>query len=203
MAGVGPVTMPKVTPSGSFRRLTIWSSPVTIFGRIQPDYRQKRPRILLRNMRFVHLHVRTAVLALATLAVCGCHSAQKPVAVKPPANPPALEPSARPDATTATAPKPAPEQKSDQKQVAAQKPEAAPAEKSGTPEPAASLAPMPDPVALLVDNAENKYQTGLTNYHSGKPDDAKQNFDDALNSLLSSNLDVRSDPRLEKEFDRI
>ncbi|HZP00086.1 MAG TPA: LysM peptidoglycan-binding domain-containing protein [Terriglobia bacterium] len=154
-------------------------------------------------MRFVHLHVRTAVLALATLAVCGCHSAQKPVAVKPPANPPALEPSARPGATTATAPKPAPEQKSDQKQVAAQKPEAAPAEKSGTPEPAASLAPMPDPVALLVDNAENKYQTGLTNYHSGKPDDAKQNFDDALNSLLSSNLDVRSDPRLEKEFDRI
>jgi peptidoglycan lytic transglycosylase D len=62
---------------------------------------------------------------------------------------------------------------------------------------------MPDPVALLVDNAETKYQTGLTNYHAGKQDQARQNFDDALNSLLSSNLDVRSDARLQKEFDRI
>ena len=54
-----------------------------------------------------------------------------------------------------------------------------------------------------MDNAEKNYQIGLSNYHSGKQEDAKQNFDDALNGLLSSNLDVRSDPRLEKEFDRI
>src|SRR5256885_7980011 len=89
------------------------------------------------------------------------------------------------------------EQPADQKQSSAQQQEPAPAEKSTTPEPAASIASIPDPVILLVDNAEKKFQAGLANYHEGKPDDAKQNFDDALNSLLSSNLDVRSDPRLE------
>ena len=149
-------------------------------------------------MRFVHLHLRTALLILATLGVCACHSAQKPVAVKPPANPPALQPPSQ----STTAQKHSGEQKSD-KQSTAQNQEPAPAEKSATPEPAASLAPMPDPVTLLVDNAETKYQTGLTNYHAGQQVQARQNFDDALNSLLSSNLDIRSDARLQKEFDRI
>jgi membrane-bound lytic murein transglycosylase D len=150
-------------------------------------------------MRFVHLQVRTALLCLSLLAVCACHSAQKPIAAKAPANPPALEAPAK----TAAAQKPAAEQPADQKQSSAQQPEPAPSEKSATPEPAASIASIPDPVTLLVDNAEKKFQAGLANYHGGKPDDAKQNFDDALNSLLSSKLDVRSDPRLEKEFDRI
>ena len=43
----------------------------------------------------------------------------------------------------------------------------------------------------------------MANHQAGKNEDAKQNFDNALNALLSSNLDVRSDERLEKEFDRI
>jgi membrane-bound lytic murein transglycosylase D len=150
-------------------------------------------------MRFLHLQVRTALLCLSLLAVCACHSAQKPIAAKAPANPPGLETPAK----TAAAQKPAAEQPADQKQSSAQQPEPAPAEKSAAPEPAASIASIPDPVTLLVDNAEKKFQAGLANYHEGKPDDAKQNFDDALNSLLSSKLDVRSDPRLENEFDRI
>jgi len=41
------------------------------------------------------------------------------------------------------------------------------------------------------------------NHQAGKTDDAKQNFDNALNALLSSNLDIRSDDRLQAEFDRI
>lgn len=151
-------------------------------------------------MRFVDLHVRTALLVIAILGVCACHSSQKPVAVKPPANPPALQPSDK-TSTTAAAQKPSQESKPEQKQAAAEKPETG--EQSSRPEPAASLSPIPDPVALLVDNAENKYQQGLTQYHAGKQDQAKQNFDDALNSLLSSNLDIRSDARLQKEFDRI
>lgn len=150
-------------------------------------------------MRFVHLQVRTAILAFAILGVCSCQSAQKPLAVKPP-NPPALQPSSKQAPATA-AQKSAPEAKISQKQVAER--EGTPAEKSSQPEAAASLAPMPDPVELLVDNAEKKYQVGLTEYHAGKQDQAKQNFDDALNSLLSSNLDVRSDARLQKEFDHI
>jgi membrane-bound lytic murein transglycosylase D len=134
----------------------------------------------------------------ALLVVCACHSAQKPVAVKPTANPPALQPSSKDSATTAQeAKKPI----ADQKEAAAEQSQNG--EQSSRPEAAASLAPIPDPVTLLVDNAEKKYQEGLTQYHAGKQDQAKQNFDDALNSLLSSNLDVRSDARLQKEFDRI
>jgi membrane-bound lytic murein transglycosylase D len=149
-------------------------------------------------MRFVDLHVRTALLAAALLGVCGCHSAQKPVAAKPQANPPALQPPATYSATTTQeAKKPAAEQK----QATAEQSQNG--EQSARPEAAASLAPIPDPVTLLVDNAEKKYQDGLTQYHAGKQDQAKQNFDDALNSLLSSNLDIRSDARLQKEFDRI
>jgi len=50
---------------------------------------------------------------------------------------------------------------------------------------------------------ERQYQTGLANYHAGHTDAARQNFDEAFNALLESKLDIRSDNRLEKEFDRI
>jgi len=65
------------------------------------------------------------------------------------------------------------------------------------------VAPVSDPVADLIARAEKEYQAGLANHQAGKIDEAKQNFDNALNALLSSNLDVRSDERLEKEFDRV
>ncbi len=41
------------------------------------------------------------------------------------------------------------------------------------------------------------------NYEAGKTDAAKLNFDNAFNAMLGSNLDVRSDDRLQKEFDRV
>jgi membrane-bound lytic murein transglycosylase D len=50
---------------------------------------------------------------------------------------------------------------------------------------------------------EKDYQAGLDAYHGGQTEAAKQDFDNALNALLESNLDVRSDDRLQKEFDRI
>jgi membrane-bound lytic murein transglycosylase D len=43
----------------------------------------------------------------------------------------------------------------------------------------------------------------LANYQAGKTDAAKENFDTAVNALLGSNLDVRSDKRLEQEFNRV
>lgn len=70
-------------------------------------------------------------------------------------------------------------------------------------ESAASITPILDPIGDLISRAEVKYQAGLADFHAGKADEAKQDFDDALNSLLSSNFDVRSDDRLGKEFDRI
>ncbi len=50
---------------------------------------------------------------------------------------------------------------------------------------------------------EKDFQAGLDAYNSGHPDAAKQDFDKAFNALLESNLEVRSDDRLEKEFNRI
>jgi len=71
-------------------------------------------------------------------------------------------------------------------------------------QPAPPLAaPASDPVGELIAQAEQHYQAGLLNYHAGNTDQAKEDFDQALNSLLDSKLDVRSDDRLEKEFDRI
>ena len=60
-----------------------------------------------------------------------------------------------------------------------------------------------DPVADLVVRVENDYQAGLNAYHAGDVETAKEHFDGAFNALLDSKLDIRSDDRLEKEFDRI
>jgi membrane-bound lytic murein transglycosylase D len=58
-------------------------------------------------------------------------------------------------------------------------------------------------VGDLVALVEKEYQAGLANYQAGNTDAAKKNFDNAFNALLGSNLDVRSDDRLQKEFDRV
>ncbi|MFZ0758926.1 MAG: LysM peptidoglycan-binding domain-containing protein, partial [Candidatus Sulfotelmatobacter sp.] len=60
-----------------------------------------------------------------------------------------------------------------------------------------------DPVGDLITRVEKAYQAGLDAYQAGQTDAAKQDFDNALNALLESNLDIRSDDRLGKEFDRI
>ena len=61
----------------------------------------------------------------------------------------------------------------------------------------------PDPVGDLIARVEKEYQDGLANYQAGHADAAKQNFDNAFNTLLESKLDIRSDQRLQNEFDRI
>jgi membrane-bound lytic murein transglycosylase D len=48
-----------------------------------------------------------------------------------------------------------------------------------------------------------EYQAGQQNYTAGHLEAARQNFDNAFDLLLGSNLEVHSDPRLEAEFDRI
>ncbi len=70
---------------------------------------------------------------------------------------------------------------------------------------AESPAPVPasDPVADLIAKVEKDYQAGLAAYKAGQTEVAKQDFDNAFNGLLESNLDIRSDDRLEKEFDHI
>jgi membrane-bound lytic murein transglycosylase D len=63
--------------------------------------------------------------------------------------------------------------------------------------------PASDLVADLITRVEKDYQAGLNAYQAGQTDTAKQDFDNALNALLESNLDIRSDDRLQKEFDHI
>jgi membrane-bound lytic murein transglycosylase D len=143
-------------------------------------------------MRFVNFCVRTAGLAALILAASGCQTAQKPVSLLPPGNTPALKPIPAPPALA-----PVPQTAAAQEQDApAQQP--APAEATST-----APAPPSDPVADLIARAEKEFQAGLANHEAGKVEEAKQNFDNALNALLSSSLDIRSDERLEKEFDRV
>ena len=128
------------------------------------------------------------MLAAAAIA---CQTAQKPVSLIPPKTAPSLRSTQSPTIPQSTA-EGLPPREADIPAGTLQKPEAA-----------AALAPVPDPVADIVDKAEKQYQAGLSDFHDGKRDEAKQNFDKALDMLLASKMDVRSDARLEKEFDRI
>jgi membrane-bound lytic murein transglycosylase D len=145
-------------------------------------------------MRFASLYVRTASLACLILAVCGCQTAQRPVSLLPPGSAPTIQPATSEQAQTK--PSTIPNEEVPQQDLPV-----------NNPSPAASSVSAPesvsDPVADLITKVEQEYQAGLANYHAGKTEDAKQNFDNALNSLLDSSFDIRSDDRLQKEFDRV
>ena len=141
-------------------------------------------------MRFANLYLRTATLASLILALSACQSAKKPVTLVPPAKAPALKPTPAP-AAQASAPAQTPAEKKEDTPAQAAVPKEAEAQ------------PKSDPAGDLVAKAEAEYQAGVANYKAGKSEDAKHNFDNAMNALLSSNLDIRSDDRLQKEFDRI
>src|SRR5579864_5757395 len=151
-------------------------------------------------MRVAKLHVRVGGLLLAVLAGAACQTAQKPVAMLPPATAPAIpqapSPASKPQSGSGPA-APAADSATSTQEASSQT--AAPAQTAPpTPAPPAS-----DPVADLIARVEKEYQAGLANYHAGNKDAAKQNFDNAFNALLESNLDVRSDERLQEQFDRM
>ena len=146
-------------------------------------------------MRFVNFYLRTIALGFLIAALSACQSAQKPITLVPPGKAPAMKPAPAPAPQVASEPAQAPAEKK-QEDSSAEK--STPAETPQTETQAKS-----DAVGDLVIKAEDEFQTGLANYHAGKTDDAKHNFDNALNSLLSSNFDIRSDERLQREFDRI
>lgn len=111
----------------------------------------------------------------ATLAVTGCDSADKKRAkVTPP-------PNAAPPALT----------------HAVEKPDAAPVP-AKAPEP-----PKPDAVDALIARAQEQYKKGVANYNAGHLETAKDDFDRAFNILTSGPVDIRSDERLEREFDKL
>jgi membrane-bound lytic murein transglycosylase D len=147
--------------------------------------------------------MRIAMLAVLALSVSSCRTAQKPAALVPAKTAPALKSTTA--AAAAPAPpqtKPAPPPSSAPSQPQVQSPAQSQAPVEAKPE-APSQAPASDLVGELVARVEKDYQAGLDAYQAGQTDAAKQDFDNAFNALLESNLDIRSDDRLQKEFDRI
>ena len=61
----------------------------------------------------------------------------------------------------------------------------------------------PDPAESLIAQTEKLYAAGEADYRSGHLEAAKRDFDQAFNTLLSSNLDIHGDERLENEFDKL
>jgi membrane-bound lytic murein transglycosylase D len=136
-------------------------------------------------MKVTRLYAFIALLGAATLATTSCGSAQRPTPLlsKAQSTPPGLKPSIQ--------------AKADPPAVVA---EAKPAD----PAPAQTTAPGPnDEVGALIEQVEKLYKIGQDNYHAGHLEAAKQNFDDAFNLLLGSNLDVSTDERLQHELDKV
>jgi membrane-bound lytic murein transglycosylase D len=131
-------------------------------------------------MRIVRIILVTELILMAT----ACQTAQRPGAFLPAkqATPPSIAAAAPPPAQEQVAPTPAPT-------------------------PAAAFQTQsqnqPDAAAELIEEVEKEYLTGEDNYRAGHVEAAKQNFDHAFDLLLESPLDIRSDDRLQNEFDRL
>src|SRR5271157_5525113 len=130
-------------------------------------------------MRIRKLYLLIAAGLALVLGSTACQTAQRPTSLLPPgaSSPPSLSPT------------PAPTPQPDARIVPADAPTQAELK--------------PDPVADLIAQVEKEYETGEDNYKAGHLEAAKENFDRAFNLLLGSALDVRSDDRLQQEFDRV
>ena len=146
-------------------------------------------------MRLANSYLRTAALSCLLAAACACQSAQKPATLLPPGSAPALKPAAQTQSDKTQA-----QSASSQPSPASHEPSSIASTPSDTTQQNAAAA---DPVAALIASVEKEYQTGLANYQAGNTEQAKQNFDNAMNAMLGSSLDIRTDARLEKEFDHV
>lgn len=55
----------------------------------------------------------------------------------------------------------------------------------------------------LITKAEASYRSGLDNYNANHLEAARQDFDAAVDMMLSSGFDLKSDPQLSDEFERL
>src|SRR5271165_1148524 len=151
-------------------------------------------------MRVTKLQIRIAMLVAVALSFSACQSAQRPASLLPARTAPALTSTVPAPVSTAqqtpARPLASPPERT---QVQAAVETKAPASQTQAPSPTQSS----DPVGDLITRVEKDFQAGLDAYKAGQTDAAKRDFDNAFNALLESNLDVRSDQRLEKEFDRV
>ena len=61
----------------------------------------------------------------------------------------------------------------------------------------------PQRVRLLIQQVESAYARGNADYRKGKLPEAKLEFDRAVDLMLMSGIDIKSDAQLQEEFDRI
>ena len=75
------------------------------------------------------------------------------------------------------------------------------------PPPAPQAPPPPSPaeqrVTALIGQVEAAYASGASDYNKGKLPEAKAEFDRAVDLMLSSNIDIKANPKLQEEFDHI
>ncbi len=55
----------------------------------------------------------------------------------------------------------------------------------------------------LLTRAQTSYNTGLVNYNANHLEAARQDFDSAVDLLLTSGLDLKNDPQLSEQFERL
>ncbi len=67
----------------------------------------------------------------------------------------------------------------------------------------ASTAPATPRAQAIINSAERAYSSGVRNYRAGKLTAAKTDFDNAVDVMLMSGLDLKADPQLSDEFDHI
>jgi membrane-bound lytic murein transglycosylase D len=67
----------------------------------------------------------------------------------------------------------------------------------------AEIAPRPDTTDALVKQVDALYLSGMSDFRAGNLEKSKQEFDQALATLLESGLDIQGDERLSSEFDKI
>ncbi len=132
-----------------------------------------------------NLRLLTATLMAVLLAGTACHTDQRQAKLPAPqANAPTLA------AKVPAAPTSSPQQVSDPKPV--------------TPEPdQAAAQAKPDPVADVIANADKEYRAGEDKFKAGDLEAAKRNFDHAVDLLLQSPAEVRSDERVQHELERV
>ena len=71
------------------------------------------------------------------------------------------------------------------------------------PAQAADVAAHAARVQQLINNAEDAYRSGVDNYRSGHLDAARQDFDSAVDLMLTSGMDLKTEPQLADEFDHL
>lgn len=86
---------------------------------------------------------------------------------------------------------------------------AQPGAQKKTQQPSAATATQrtPEPVnpreQQVISAAESSYASGMRNYHAGNPAAAKRDFDTAVDTILSSGIDLKTSSALSDEFEHI